>query len=126
MKLFATTLVFVTLFAFHGFGQSSVGQEDHYRIAKMEMDIMKGFGAYRNAIFETDESDSFIIDFQEIPFNLKAIKLLDENAHVIFVDDVRNLPVDALYELDLSKFPGTNYTLQLDTYNSSFFMDISK
>ncbi len=126
MKFF-TSLLLVTFALFiteNSFAQASVGNRDFEDILKMEISFKKGFTTYQKAIFQTESQANIIIDFQEIPINLKSIKVLDEDAHIVFSEDVQSLPVDALYELDLSKFTPGSYTIQLDSYKSSFFIDL--
>ncbi len=126
MKLLSSALVLtIALFTTNlATAQLSVGTHDFQEVVKMEISIKKGFTSYQKAIFETESQSDIIIDFQEIPVNLKTIKVLDKDANIVYTEDVQNLPVDALYELNMSKLPKGQYTLQLDSYNSTFFMDL--
>ena len=126
MKLLSSALVLaIALFTTNlATAQLSVGTHDFQEVVKMEISIKKGFTSYQKAIFETESQSDIIIDFQEIPVNLKTIKVLDKDANIVYTEDVQNLPVDALYELNMSKLPKGHYTLQLDSYNSTFFMDL--
>ena len=126
MKFF-TSILLVTSALFisnNSFAQDAIGTHDFQEILKMEISIKKGFTSYQSAIFETESQANIIIDFQEIPVNLKSIKVLDKDANIIYSEDVQNLPVNALYELDLTKFSTGLYTIQLDSYNSSFFINL--
>ncbi|HHB79230.1 MAG TPA: hypothetical protein ENK85_08355 [Saprospiraceae bacterium] len=126
MKFLSSALILFIAFSFsnRALAQSSVGIHDFQEVVKMEMSIMKGFTSYQKAIFETDSQNDIIIDFQEIPVNLKTIKVLDNEANIVYTEDVQNLAVNALYELDMSAYPKGHYTLQLDAYTSSFFIDL--
>ncbi len=126
MKFFTAIILFISLtFTTSATAQSFAEIVDYKKIVKLEMDIMKGFGTYQHTIFEAESYDNFIVDFQEIPVNLKSIKLLDADANIVYIENVSNLATDSLYELDLSKFTGSNYTLQLDSYTSTYFIDLS-
>lgn len=126
MKFLSSTLVLIiALFTTNlATAQLSVGTHDFQKVVKMEISIQKGFTSYQRAIFETESQSDIIIDFQEIPVNLKTIKVLDKDANIVYTEDVQNLPVDALYELDMSKLSKGQYTLQLDAYTSTFFIDL--
>ena len=126
MKFLSSTLVLIiALFTTNlATAQFSVGNHDFQEVIKMEVSIKKGFTSYQKAIFETESQSDIIIDFQEIPVNLKTIKVLDKDANIVYTEDVQSLSVNALYELDMSKFPKGQYTLQLDAYTSTFFIDL--
>ncbi len=128
MKFLSSALVLIiALFTTNlASAQLSVGTHDFQEVVKMEISIKKGFTSYQKAIYETESQSDIIIDFQEIPVNLKTIKVLDKDANIVYTEDVQNLPVDALYELDMSKLPKGSYTLQLDAYTSTFFIDLPK
>ena len=126
MKFLSSTLVLIIALTTTNLAtaQWSVGRLEFQEVVKMEVSIMKGFTSYQKAIFETESQSDIIIDFEEINVNLKTIKVLDRNANIVYTEDVQNLPVNALYELDMSKFPKGQYTLQLDAYTSTFFIDL--
>jgi len=128
MKFLSSALVLIiALFTTNlASAQLSIGTHDFQEVVKMEISIKKGFTSYQKAIYETESQSDIIIDFQEIPVNLKTIKVLDKDANIVYTEDVQNLPVDALYELDMSKLPKGSYTLQLDAYTSTFFIDLPK
>ena len=126
MKFFTTIILFAALTLTTSLSaQSSADLTDYKKIVKLEMNIMKGFGTYQHTIFEAESQDNFIVDFQEIPINLKTVSLLDANANIVFTENVSNYATNALYEIDLTQFTNSNYTLQLDSYTTTFFIDLS-
>lgn len=124
MKLFTAIFLLITLSTTISFAQDAIGTNDFQEVLKKEMTIKKSYSYYQKAIFNTESHEEFIIDFQEIPVNLKSVKLLDENANIILEEDVQNLPSDALYELNIPNGAHT-YTLQVDSYTTSFFIPLN-
>lgn len=66
-------------------------------------------------LFHQDEEHPILyIDFEELIVNLDKIAVIDtKSGNLVFQDEVWGLPVDAIYELDLSAFPKGNYRVEL-------------
>lgn len=65
------------------------------------------------AFYADEENKKYFIDFEKLHIYLDRIEVLDEEEKVIFTDNLWNLPADALYELDCSKFDSGKYTIRL-------------
>jgi hypothetical protein len=63
--------------------------------------------------------DLFYIDFEKINVTLNNIKVLNNNGEVVYSDDLWNLPVNSIYELDLTAFTKGKYTIELNTFTEA-------
>lgn len=69
-----------------------------------------------DALYSDRENELLFIDFEQLSVNLKNVVLRNQEGQILFEEEVINLPVDAIYELDLSAYlPGT-YRLELHGY----------
>jgi len=66
------------------------------------------------------------IDFSEIPVNLKSIQILNSKGDVFVNKVVYELPVNSLYEIDLTNFPGNDLVLEIQTFTDSRFIQLGK
>jgi beta-galactosidase beta subunit len=71
------------------------------------------------AMYSDEENHKYYIDFQKISVNLNDIHVKNEKGEEIFKDNLFTLPVDTIYELDLSKFPAGKYEIELRTFTQS-------
>jgi beta-galactosidase beta subunit len=71
------------------------------------------------AMYSDDENHKYYIDFQKISVNLNDIHVKNEKGEEVFKDNLFTLPVDTIYELDLSKFPVGKYEIELRTFTQS-------
>lgn len=71
------------------------------------------------------ENKIYYIDFEAINVNLNDIKVVDEKGEVVMNDILWNLPVNAIYELDMKNFKPGNYKIQLRTYTGLIQKEIS-
>ena len=71
------------------------------------------------SIYTDKENNIVYVDFEKINVNLSGVSVRDNSGQVLFKDDsVWQLPVNTMYEVDLSKYPKGEYTLELKTYTS--------
>lgn len=78
------------------------------------------------AIYTDNERGVVYVDFEKIDVNLSTIAVINESGKEVFKDDhVWELPVNTIYEVDCSKFPKGNYTVELKTFTSSVKRKIS-
>lgn len=71
------------------------------------------------SIYTDRENNIVYVDFEKINVNLSGVAVRDNSGQVLFKDDsVWQLPVNTMYEVDLSKYPKGEYTLELKTYTS--------
>jgi hypothetical protein len=68
--------------------------------------------------FYTDaENRMLYIDFEKINVNLNGIVVKNKEGKVIFKDDALwELPVNTIYEVDFSKEPKGDYTVEVRTF----------
>lgn len=67
-------------------------------------------------IFADQTNKTFFIDFERINVNLSGIVVKDILGGVVFKDEVANLPVDTIYELNLSRMSPGTYDIELQSY----------
>ncbi len=69
-----------------------------------------------DALYSDRENRLLFIDFEQLSVNLKNVVVRDREGQVLLDEEVTSLPVDAIFELDLSAYlPGT-YRLELHGY----------
>ena len=71
------------------------------------------------AMYSDDENHKYYIDFQKINVNLNDIHVRNEKGEEVFKDNLFTLPVDTIYELDLSIYPAGKYEIELRTFTQS-------
>ena len=71
--------------------------------------------------FYTDaENRMLYIDFEKINVNLNGIAVKNKEGKVIFKDDALwELPVNTIYEVDFSKEPKGDYTVEVRTFTTT-------
>ncbi len=68
------------------------------------------------AFYADQESKTIFIDFENLNVNISNIVVKDILGGVVFKAEVSSLPVDTIYELDMSRMnPGT-YEIELRSY----------
>ena len=71
------------------------------------------------SIYTDHENNMVYVDFDKINVNLSGVAVRDNSGQIVFKDDtVWQLPVNTMYEVDLSKYPKGEYTLELKTFTS--------
>jgi hypothetical protein len=64
-----------------------------------------------------DDSDAtYYLDFQLINVNLQNLVVRNEVGLIVYSEDVTDLPVDAIYEIDLGQFGKGSYEIELQTF----------
>lgn len=71
------------------------------------------------AMYSDEENHKYYIDFQKINVNLNDIHVKNEKGEEVFKDNLFTLPVDTIYELDLSVYPAGKYEIELRTFTQS-------
>jgi Domain of unknown function (DUF3244) len=78
------------------------------------------------SIFTDKQNNMVYVDFEKINVNLSGVSVRDNAGQIVFKDDsVWQLPVNTIYEVDLSKFPKGEYTIELKTFTSSLKKKVS-
>lgn len=67
-------------------------------------------------IFEDEENELLYIDFETLNVNLSDISVKDQAGEVVFKEDVFELPVNTIYELDLSSYADGVYEIELRSF----------
>lgn len=68
------------------------------------------------SFFVDDESHIYYIDFEKINVNLNDIKVINEAGETVMEDQLYDLPVNTIYELDLSGYPSGIYSVELRSF----------
>ena len=77
---------------------------------------------YQKAVYQSDDGTKVFIDFNEIPVNLKSIQVLNSNGDIFVNKVVFELPVNSLFEIDSTEFPGADLVLEIQTFTDSRFV----
>ncbi|MEM9887634.1 MAG: DUF3244 domain-containing protein [Bacteroidota bacterium] len=91
-------------------------QQDLSNLQSFGESSMQSVEANAKSFFVDEESDTYFIDFQNLNVNLNAIVVKNENGEVVLDDKVFDLPVDTIYELDLSQLSRGSYKVELQSY----------
>ena len=84
----------------------------------------KGVGGESFSFFIDEESETYFIDFESIRANLSEIALKNAKGDILFQDRVSDLPVDAIYELNVSPYSPGQYRIELHTFTGVIAKDI--
>jgi hypothetical protein len=96
------------------FSQSSGGQQSVQGAAD-ESELLEINGA--NWTFYLDKEDKkCYIDFETISVNLTEIEVKTTEGKLILRENLSDLPVDAIYELDMKEWDPGKYQVELKTY----------
>lgn len=69
-------------------------------------------------IFADDENKIYYVDFESLNITLADIVVKNASGSVILKDDVFDLPVDTIYEIDLSDQKKGTYKIELRSFTS--------
>lgn len=98
-----------------GFGQSASFTSDVIATSSVE----KSFEVNEDwSFYSDDENKLYYIDFENLSANLSDIVVKDSNGTVIFKDDVFDLPVNTIYELDMSTYKAGTYEIELRSFTN--------
>ncbi|MCB0705880.1 MAG: hypothetical protein KDC34_11245 [Saprospiraceae bacterium] len=68
-------------------------------------------------LFAGENGTTYYIDFETINTNLKELVLMNEFGEVLKREDLSKLPVNTIFELDLSTFGTGFYEVELRTFS---------
>jgi len=68
------------------------------------------------SLYTDNETNTCFVDFESIAVKLDEVVVETAKGEVIFSEDVTDFPVDAIYEIDLSRFENGEYTINLHYY----------
>lgn len=69
-------------------------------------------------IFADDENKIYYVDFESLNITLSDIVVKNESGSVVLKDDVFDLPVNTIYEIDLSDKKKGTYKIELRSFTS--------
>ena len=69
-------------------------------------------------IFADDENKIYYIDFESLNITLSDIVVKNESGSIVLKDDVFDLPVNTIYEIDLSDNKKGTYKIELRSFTS--------
>lgn len=122
MKPVAIVLLMFLFGAFQANGQTSVSK-NFDGLASVNENLLELNS--KDWIFYSGEDDNVMfIDFEKINANLKEVIIRNEKKEVVFEDELWSLPVDSIYELDLSKYPKGFYQVKIKTFTDSVIKNV--
>ncbi|MBI5914089.1 MAG: hypothetical protein HY842_01835 [Bacteroidetes bacterium] len=71
------------------------------------------------------ESKVYYIDFETISVNLSDIRVYNEAGDVVMTDKLWDLPVNAIYEINLTDFDPGTYKIELRSYTGVIRKDMT-
>lgn len=97
------------------FGQSKMLQINNQLLSSSVV-AMSQFEIPADALFVDSEEQTLFIDLERIKYNVREISLASPEGKLVYVQDVTELPVDAILEINYSKFNKGQYLLEVRTY----------
>lgn len=111
--LLVLTFVFVSSLSCQLFAQSSTSvNEDKLEAVSNLLNLNNTDWSY----YIDEEQHIYYIDFEKINVNLNDIKVINSNGETILEDQLYDLPVNTIYELDLSDYPKGTYQVELRSF----------
>jgi hypothetical protein len=78
------------------------------------------------SLFTDRENSMVYIDFEKINVNLNGLVVKDKEGKVVFKDDALwQLPVNTIYEVDFSKLPKGDYSIELKSFTATLKQDVA-
>lgn len=74
--------------------------------------------------YHDKENKVYYIDFETINVNLNELIIKNSKGDVVFQDELWRLPVNAIYELDFSKYKPGRYEVELRTFTGFIKKDV--
>jgi len=116
------TFVFVSSLSCQLFAQSSTS------VNADKLDAVSNLLNLNNtdwSYYIDDEQHIYYIDFEKINVNLNDIKVKNDAGEVVLEDQLYELPVNTIYELDLSTFPKGKYQVELRTFTGVISKEVA-
>ena len=70
------------------------------------------------SIYADDENKIYYVDFENLNITISDIVVKNNSGSVVLKDDVLDLPVDTIYEIDLSDKKKGTYKIELRSFTS--------
>ena len=78
-----------------------------------------------DAIYADAENDLYFVDFESLSVILDNIVITNESGKVVLEKKVFDLPVDTIYELDLSEYANGRYNIDLRSFTGTLRKEIT-
>lgn len=114
-KLFIAALLFFSLCTVSLSGQSLSSAPVKPLFASLERQENDGQELHQ-AFFSDREKDLYFVDFEKISVNLQNVVVRSSDGAVVLEENVFDLPVDAIYELDFSRYAPGVYQVELRAF----------
>ena len=111
--VFAVALFLVSSFTSELFAQSSSSLHSEAAEATTKLLDMSSTDW---SFYIDEEQDIYFIDFEKINVNLSDLQVKNDVGVVVLEDSLYELPVNTIYELDLSDYPRGTYDVELRTF----------
>jgi hypothetical protein len=112
-----TTALFCVFACFQASAQTSAPSSVHQQVLLWN-DLDK-------TIYAGQDHKTYFIDFENISVILSSILVKDVLGGIVRKEDVSQLPVDAIFELDMSDLAGGTYDIELHSYTGVIRKTIS-
>ncbi|MCP3927983.1 MAG: hypothetical protein GY705_02645 [Bacteroidetes bacterium] len=109
---FIVLFSFPIVFAQSNFSAIAEGEPNSDQVSLLEMTDNDW------SFYIDEENDLYYIDFETVSVNLSHIVVKNAEGDVLLRDDVFDLPVNTIYELDLSEYMNGNYDIELQSFTS--------
>ena len=120
MQALKAITIFIFLLAFLPAANSQTSTDKNFKsLASVESNLLN-LEDDDFTFFSGEETNTYFLDFDKISSNLKEIHVMNQSGEVIFKDELWELPVDTIYELDLSKYEKGDYKILVKTFGDDF------
>jgi hypothetical protein len=123
MKVSKSLFAFVLL-CFIGntlFAQSIASMEDNI----FSSDMLTELTDENWSFYKDEENKICYVDFEKIDFNLSEIVVKNDDGEILLQDDVFDLPVNTIYEIDLSEYGAGDYHIELRSFTEIIRQEVN-
>ncbi len=114
-------LFVILLFAAPSFSQSLANLDNSVEVTKK----LVNFSSEDWSFFHDEDTNLFFIDFETVDVNLSDLKVINQAGDVIITEKLQNLPVNTIFELDLSPYPSGIYLVEIRTFTNTITKEIT-
>ncbi len=106
------------------FGSQILFAQSSSTTAPADEHSLLGLSSDSWSFYMDDENKVLFIDFETIPVNLSEVVIRNRDGKVLWKDELWKLPVNSIYEVDLSAFPAGNYEVELKTFTGAMVKEL--
>ena len=124
MKISKSLFAFVLLCFLSNsiFAQSSASAEENMFVSNFTLTELPDENW---SFYKDEENQLYFIDFEKINFNLSEIIVKNDNGDILIQDDVLDLPVNTIYEIDLSDYGSGNYHVEMRSFTGVIRQEVN-